>query len=682
MLKADATATRLRLPQRSGVDVREESPPRPERLLVAVSASPTATRVIYAAANMVASFGFAWIVVHVEKPGELGPGERDDSRLAQTLHLAESLGAEVVSLFGNSTSGEILAYARARGVTRIVVGKPGGSWWRHRLLGSLVDDLVRGSDDIDIYVIRGAEESAVRRDSLIPLTRTGPRSAYLLSVPVVAVATGVASLLSRHLVPGDLTMIYLVGVVFAAVRLGPGPSMLASILSLVAFNFFFVPPRYTLSVWDSRYLLTLAVMLAVSALTGSLAGRLRTQAAAARVREQRIASLYAFSRECTRASDLESVVPLAERFIGEMAGAEVWLFLPNAHGGLEPAPGITSAFALSAEERAAAQWVFEHGLMAGRGTDTLPDLQALYMPLVAPRGTNAVLGLFVEDGSPVDPDRIRLVQALAGQVAIVLERAQLAGEAHHAQVQAESERLRDALLSCVSHDLRTPLGTISGAASSLADPDAYVPEESRRELAQSIYEESERLNRLVGNLLNMTRIEFGAVALQKDWLPVEEVVGSALTRLGKLLRDRPVTIRVAEDMPMASLDGVLIEQVLVNLIENALAHSPDGVPVEIGASVLNDRLVIEVSDRGDGIAAGAEDRIFESFATSQPQGRSHGIGLGLAICKGFVEAHGGTIRAENRPGGGAVLRFAVPVGDGPPPMPSGDTDEDEEGPAA
>jgi two-component system sensor histidine kinase KdpD len=203
---------------------------------------------------MVASFGFAWIVVHVEKPGELGRAQRDDRRLAQTLHLAESLGAEVVSLFGNSISGEILTYARAQGVTRIVVGKPGGSWWRHRLLGSLVDDLVRGSDDIDIFVIRGAEEPEVRRDNLIPLARTGPRRAYLLGVPVVAVATGVASLLSRHVVPGDLTMIYLVGVVFAAVRLGPGPSMLASILSLVAFNFFFVPPRYTLSVWDSRYL--------------------------------------------------------------------------------------------------------------------------------------------------------------------------------------------------------------------------------------------------------------------------------------------------------------------------------------------------------------------------------------------------------------------------------------------
>lgn len=670
----------MRSTEGSGVDGRRVASPRPERLLVAVSASPTATRVVHAAANMVASFGFAWIVVHVEKPGELGRAQRDDSRLAQTLHLAESLGAEVVSLFGNSVSGEILAYARARGVTRIVVGKPGGSWWRHRLLGSLVDDLVRGSDDIDIYVIRGAEEPAVRRDNLIPLARTGRRGAYLLGVSVVAVATGVASILSRHLVPGDLTMIYLVGVVFAAVRLGPGPSMLASILSLVAFNFFFVPPRYTLSVWDSRYLLTLAVMLAVSALTGSLAGRLRTQATAARVREQRIASLYAFSRECTRASDIESVVPLAERFIGEMAGADVWLFLRNDQGGLEPAPGITSAFALRAEEQAAAQWVFEHGLMAGRGTDTLPDLQALYIPLIAPQGTSAVLGLFVEDGSPVDPDRIRLVQALAGQVAIVLERAQLAREAHRAQVEAESERLRDALLSSVSHDLRTPLGTISGAASSLADPDAHVPEESRRELAQSIFEESERLNRLVGNLLSMTRIEFGAVALQKEWLPVEEVVGSALTRLRKILRDRPVSIRVAEDTPMASLDGVLIEQVLVNLIENAVKYGPEGMPIEIDASARGDRLVIEVSDHGEGIAPGAEERIFESFATSRTQGPSQGIGLGLAICKGFVEAHGGTIRAESRPGGGAVFRFAVPIGDSPPPMPSGETDEDGEGP--
>lgn len=647
----------------------------PERILVAVSASPTAVWVIHSAAHMAASLGAEWIVVHVDRPGELGQAKRDDSRLAQTLHLAESLGAEVVSLFGNNVGGEILAYARARNVTRIVVGKPGGRWWRYRLLGSVVDDLVHRSDDIDIYVIRGTEEREGRRDTLIPITRTSPVSAYFLSVPVVAAATAIAVLLSRHLTPSDLTMIYLVGVVFAAVRLGRGPSMLASALSVVAFNFFFIPPRYTLSVWDSRYLLTLVVMLGVGAVTGSLAGRLRTQAEAARVREQRIASLYAFSRECGRTAGVESVVRLAERFIGEMAGAEVWLFLRNASGELEPAPGVTSAFALRVEEQAAAQWVLEHGLMAGRGTDTLPELQVLYMPLIAPRGTIGVLGLYVEDGSPVDPDRIRLVQALAGQTAVVLERAVLAQDAHRAQIQAESERLRDALLSSVSHDLRTPLGTISGAASSLADPDAHIPEESRRDLAQSIFEESERLNRLVGNLLSMTRLESGAVVLQKEWLPVEEVVGSALTRLKTILRDRPVTIRVSEDTPMASLDGVLIEQVLVNLIENALKHSPEDTPIDIGAYAQGGQLVVEVADRGEGIVEGSERRIFEKFSTSRTRGLSEGIGLGLAICRGFVEAHGGTIDAANRPGGGAVFRFAIPIGDAPPAMPPSEMDE-------
>jgi two-component system sensor histidine kinase KdpD len=631
---------------------------------------------------MAASLGSDWIVVHVERSGELGQAKRDDSRLAQTLRLAETLGAEVISLFGNSIGDEILAYARARRVTRIVIGKPGGRWWRYRLLGSVVDDLVRGSDDIDIYVIRGTEVPGARRDDLVSRTRAGWRSAYLLSVPVVAVATAVAMSLSRQMTPSDLTMIYLVGVVFAAVRLGRGPSMLASLLSVVAFNFFFVPPRFTLSVWDSRYLLTFLVMLAVGALIGSLAGRLRMQAQAARVREQRIASLYAYSRACSRAPDFESVVHLAERFIGEMAHAEVWIFLRDASGGLNPAPGVTSAFALRAEERAAAQWVLDHGLMAGRGTDTLPDLQALYLPMVAPRGTTGVLGLFVEDGPPVDPDRIRLVQALAGQTAVVLEQAELAREARQVQIQAESERLRDALLSSVSHDLRTPLGTISGAASSLADPEAHIPEESRRELAQSICEESERLNRLVRDLLNMTRLESGAVVLQREWLPVEEVVGSALTRLKKILRDRPVTIRVAEDTPMASLDGVLIEQVLVNLIENALKHSPEGAPVEIDASARGDQLVVEVADLGDGIAEGSAERIFEKFSTSRTKGLSEGIGLGLAICKGFVEAHGGTIVAENRPGGGAVFRFAIPIGDGPPSMPPREADENvEERPA-
>lgn len=624
---------------------------------------------------MAASLGCAWIVAHVEKPGGLKRAHRDDSRLAQTLHLADALGAEVVTLLGHSVSAEILGYARARRVTRIVVGKPGGRWWRYRLLGSVVEDLVRGSDDIDTYVIQRSEAHEARPDGLRAHRKTPTWHAYLLTVPVIAAATAIAVPLSPRSSPSDLAMIYLLGVIFVAVRLGLGPSILASVLGVLTLNFAFVPPRFTLSVWDPRHLVSLAVMLAVGALTGSLAARLRTQARTAALREQRIASLYAFSRECGRATDLASVVRLAERFIGEMAGAEVWLFLRGESGGLEPAPGITSAFTLRQEEKAAVQWVYEHGLLAGRGTDTLPELQALYLPMIAPRGTIGVLGLFTEGDSTVDPDRIRLVQALAGQTAIVIERAVLAREAQRAQLQAEAERLRDALFSSVSHDLRTPLGTISGAASALADPGAGLTDDARRELAESVCEESERLNRLVGDLLSMTRIEAGAVVLRKEWLPVEEVIGSALHRLSRSLGERPVTIEVAGDLPMAPLDSVLMEQVLVNLIENAVKHSPDPAPIEIRAGTREGSLVLEVADRGEGLAEGAEEIIFEKFSRSRARGGSEGTGLGLAICRGFVEAHGGTIRAQSRPGGGALFTIEIPLGATPPPLPPSDADE-------
>jgi two-component system sensor histidine kinase KdpD len=644
--------------------------PLKERLLVCVSPSPSSAQVVRAAARMAAGLGAEWIVAHVEKPGKLRESGENQRRLVQTLRLAEQLGAEVVSLFGHSASDEVLAYARSRNVTKIVVGKPRGHWWRYRLLGSVVEDLVRRSDDIDVYVIRGAEEG--RGAGLPPgLRRQTPWHRYLWSLPVVIACILAARLLAHAFAPTNLVMIYLLGVVFVAVRLGRGPSMLAAVLSVLAFDFFSVPPRLTLAVRDTEYLLTFAALLVVGILIGTIAGRLRAQAETSRERERRTTALYRISRDFSQAEGLAKVARIAEERIGEVLGAEVWILLPDQGGDLQPAPGLMADFPLRPEERAVARWVFDRGLVAGRGTATLPAAQAVYVPLLASGRTLGVLGLFPgEEPDWGDPERLHFIEALASQTALVLERIRLAGETQKAAFRAESERLKDSLLRSVSHDLRTPLGTITGAASSLADPDSPLAEEAKRELAQSIWVEAQRLNRLVANLLSMSRLESGAMRLTRDWHPIDEVIGSALTRLGRVLSDRPVGIEVPEDLPMVWIDGVLIEQVLINLLENAIKYTPPESAIDVRARVDESNLVIEVADRGPGLPAGSEESIFTPFQRLDDGPGTKGAGLGLAICKGFVEAHGGSVRAENRPGGGAVFRFALPLAGQPPPMPA------------
>ncbi len=306
--------------------------PLKERILVLVSPSPAAPQVVRTARRMAASLGAEWIVAYVEKPGKLRERRGNEDRIAQTLRLAEQLGAEVATLLGQSVADEVLAYARSRNVTKIVVGKPRGHWWRYRLLGSVVEEVVRRSDEIDVYVVRGSEEDKGRHELPIPLRPTSSGRSYLMSLPIIAIATAVAGLLSSWFAPTNLTMLYLLGIAFVAVRFGRGPSIVASVLSVLALNFFFVPPRLTFSVWDPQYILTFAVMLVVGILIGTLAGRLRMQARSSRVREQRIASLYSLSREFSKAIGIESVVRLAERFIGEMVGADVWILLRGPGG--------------------------------------------------------------------------------------------------------------------------------------------------------------------------------------------------------------------------------------------------------------------------------------------------------------------------------------------------------------
>jgi two-component system sensor histidine kinase KdpD len=638
--------------------------PTAERLLVCISPGPESARLVRAAKRMADRLGAPWVAAYVETPAQLRLSAEVRDRVTQTLRLAEQLGAETVRLPGEKMSEAILNFAHDRNVTKIVVGKPRRRLWTRILLGSVVDALVQGSGDIDIYVISAEREQpgvlqAPRGRRAIP----SDWAPYGWAMAVVAVATGAAWLTLPFFELANLVMVYLLGIVVVATRYGRGPSLVASILSVAALDFFFVPPVFTFAVSDVRYLFTFVVMLIVGLVTSSLAVRIRTQAEAARLREQRTAALYAMSRELASTRGVDQLLTIATRHISEVFRSQVVVLLPGAGGALVSADG--GQFALDSNELGVGKWVHEHHQPAGLGTSTLPGAAALYLPLQAPRGPVGVLGVRPSDRHALDaPDQLHQLETFANQTALAIERAQLADEAQQAQVRMETERLRNSLLSSVSHDLRTPLATITGAATTILENGAKLNDRTRQGLLESIREEAERLNRLVQNLLEMTRLESGALQLRKEWHPLEEVIGAALGRLSKELADRRVETRVPPDLPLVPIDDVLIEQVLVNLLDNAVKYTPGGSPVRIMATSTDETLTVEIADHGPGLPRGEEDKVFEKFYRGVPGGR--GAGLGLAICQGIVKAHGGNIWAQNLPEGGVAFLFTLPLAGKPP----------------
>lgn len=634
--------------------------PTAERVLVCLGPTPYATRLVRAAKRMADSLGAEWIAAYVETPAHLRlPPEARDA-VVQTLRLAESLGGQTITLSGPTMSDAILAHARDRNVTKIVVGKPRRTRLQRFVLGSIVDALVQGSGDIDVYVI-----SAGREDDAPPARmprRVLPTDwlAYARAVGVVALATGVAWLLSPVSERANLVMVYLLGIVVVAMRTGRGPSLAAAVLSVAAFDFFFVPPYFTFAVTDARYLFTFAVMLVVSLVISDLTVRTRAQAEAAHHREQQTAALYAMSRELAGARGVDGLLQIAARHVSEVFRTTVAVLVPDVGSTLAAWSG--SQFTLETNDLGVARWVYEHRQPAGLGTGTLPGASALYVPLLGSTGPVGVLGVRPEDPHAMDePERLHQLETFAAQTALALERAYLAEAAHHAEMRIETERLRNSLLSSVSHDLRTPLATITGAVTTILDDGGRVDAGTRQELLESVREEAERLNRLVQNLLEMTRLESGALQLHRELHPLEEVVGAALGRVGKRLGDRRVTTRVPPDLPLVLIDDVLIEQVLVNLLDNAIKYTPVGSPLEIIATGGDRNLTVEITDHGPGLPPGTEDKVFEKFFRAQAGGR--GAGLGLAICRGIVRAHGGRVWAQNIPGGGVAFLFTLPLGD-------------------
>jgi two-component system sensor histidine kinase KdpD len=641
-----------------------ETWPAGDRLLVCVGPNPATARIIRAARRMAAGLRAGWVAAYVETPGHARLSRADQDVVAQNLRLAEQLGAQTVTLSGHSVSEEILAYARDHNITRILVGKPTHSRWRDRLRGSVLNDLVRGSGTIDVYVITGDADEGRPRPALGPGPRARLRD-YAAAIGLVAFASAANFLLRGRVQTIDIAMVYLLAVVIVSSRFPPRPALLASVLSIAAFDFWFVRPFNTFAVSDARYVLTFGVMLVVAIVMSRLTARIRQQAEAAREREERTSALYAMSRELAAARKADDIVRIGARHLSDTFGCEVVVFEPGVDGRVGLHPAFTAV--ADDKERTIAQWVFDHGQLAGAGTATLPSTAWLYLPLLASDRAVGVVAVRPDDaGRFQDPVRRQLLETFAGQVAASLDRVLLAGASQRAHLETEAERLRTALLSSLSHDLRTPLAGIEGAASSLLDVGGSLRIEARRELAETILEESRRMTRLVANLLNMVRLETGALQVQKEWQPLEEVVGVALIRLDERLAGRQVTTSLPPDLPLVPIDGLLIEQVLINLMENALKYTPTGTPIDISARADPRAVTVEVADRGPGLPPGEEGRIFEKFYRSREQGRAIGAGLGLTICRGIVTAHGGRIWAENRPDGGAVFRFTLPL-TGPPP---------------
>ena len=648
-------------------ETRTQTWPTNERLLVCVGPSPTSAKVIRTAKRMAAAMHAQWIAVHVETPDIQEMDEQARRHLAAHMRLAEQLGAETVTLTGQDVVAELIDYAQSRNVTKIVIGKTGQTQWYRVWHRSLVDRLIARSGDIDVYVIQGVGEQTL---SGKPTTTSNPDyHGYIQATAVMAAATAVAwTFHLGGLSDADLVMAFLLGIVYVAARLGRGPAIYASVTAVLLFNFLFTHPYYTFTVTDTKYIFTFVVMFVIGVMISTLTSRIKDQAELSRRRERHTEALYRLSRRLAGTLGSHQLVAAAEEQLSEIFGGEVVIFLPDDQQTLRPALRRGQGFAESPTEVAVALWVYERGRLAGLGTDTLPNAQALYLPLVGPEGTVGVLAI---RPSPAErlatPEQRQLLETFASQIALALERDRLAEEAQHVLAQAQAEKLRSALLSSVSHDLRTPLAAIAGASSSLLTSSS-LDDQTRRELLQMVYEEAERLSRLVENLLYMTRLESGNMIVHKQWQPLEEVVSTALERLSQQLSAHPIEIKIASDFPFVPFDGILLEQVLMNLLDNAAKYAPAGTPIDIHAWMDEDEALVQVADRGPGLAAEDLERVFEKFyrGAHTTATASRGAGLGLAICSAIIQAHGGRIWAENRSGGGACFLFSLPL-EGPPP---------------
>jgi two-component system sensor histidine kinase KdpD len=640
-------------------------------LLTCVGPDAGAERVVRAAARLASQLNAEWHAIYVETPAlqRLAAARRET--ILATLNLAQKLGATTAVIASPEVAESVVAYARTHNLSKLVIGRdPARRLWPwQRSSGQKLSLL---APDIDLIEIGrsevGVKHNGVKAVSLPPVVAgadTSERShrkrlRYLWSAVGCGAVTLLSMPLAAHFDASNIVAVYLLTVVLVGVRLGRGPAALAAVLCVTAFDFFFVPPRFSFAVSDVQYLLTFFIMLTVGLITGQLTAGLRFQARVARHREERAAALYELARDLSGAVEVEQVVRISDDSIQRTFHANAALLLPDASGRLVVAsePSLTVDVGI-------AQWSFDKGEPAGVGTDTLPGSDVLYIPLRAPAQARGVLALKAKNRRLLRiPEQRQLLDTFAALVAIALERVHYVGVAQDALVRMESERLRNSLLAALSHDLRTPLTILVGLAESLALTKPALSAD-QLETAEAIQDEARRMSTLVSNLLDMARIESGEVTLNLQWQPLEEVVGAALEATRVMLKQHKVEVRLPVDLPLVRFDALLVERVLVNLLENASKYTPSGSSVILAAEVMADKLRVSVADDGPGLPPGSEEKVFQKFTRGDRESATPGVGLGLAICRAIVESHHGKITGTNRPGRGAQFTFTLPLGSPP-----------------
>ena len=641
-----------------------------QRLLVAVGPSPTSAALVRWTRRLAGELQAPWLAVYVERPRPLRGDER--SRLDRHLALARELGAEIVTTTDDDIVRGLLRVAREQNATQLVVGKPAG-WRALDLLrgGSLLNRLIRESGQIDVHAVR-AESDEAAPVRLRPLRFTAPdRRGYGVVLGVVAGVTGLNWLLRQELGQQyyqSFALVYLLSVVILGLFVGRGPTLLAATLTALLWDFIFVQPYYTLWINGATDAMLFLTYFVVALAMGHLAARLRAQQAAERHREQRATALYLLTRELAQASDFADLLAIVIREVGRVFAADVALSLPGESVASPPTPYFASTWAMGEKEQSVALWALSHRQPAGQGTDTLPVAEGLHLPLLAGERAVGVLSLRFHEPAPLAPAQRDVLEAFVRQVALVLDRQRLRDAEQQAKLVAESERLSKTLLNSVSHEMRTPIAAITSAASSLAASPAGGASGFQQSMVDEIQEAAVRLNRLVGNLLDMTRLESGHVRARLDWCDVKDLIQATLREVAPELAGREVAVELGPGVPLVRMDFVLTQQALANLLLNAATHTPPGTPVRVSARVERDGLVLAVADHGPGLPAEALPRIFEKFYRA-PTAPAGGTGLGLTIVKGFIEAQGGQVGVANRAGGGAIFTIRLPLGQPPPLAP-------------
>ena len=646
-------------------------------ILACIGSSAGAENVVRSAAQLARQINTSWHAVYVETPARQRIATSQRETILNVLKLAEQLQAQTAVLTGNDIATPLVRYARQHNLSCIVIGHDAQRriWPWQRRVG---DDIAELAPDLDLMQIGKSEKNAsARSQSTYADDSAQPHDIkrYAWSGGLCLLTALVAAPLLHVFDLANIVMLFLLTVMLVAVKFGRGPSAFAAVLNVALFDFFFVQPRFTFSISDAQYLFTFFIMLTVGLITGHLTSRLRFQARISSLREERAQMLFEFARDLSAALQVEQVVDISITAVKRAFNGSAALVLPNLDERLQPPqpPGQCDDI-----DQGIAQWAFDKNEQAGFATDTLPSSEYRYIPLRAPVRIRGILA--IKPGNKrwlMIPEQQRQLETLASLIAMALERVHFVDISQDMLVRMESERLRNSLLSAISHDLRTPLTALTGFAEALSLRSNLAPEK-QQEIVQAILESSTRMHALVNNLLDMARIQSGEIQLKKDWHSLEEVVGSAIRSLAPLLASHRIVTHIPADLPLAQFDAVLIERVLANLLENAVKYTPSGTVVTVSSWVDRQTLIVSVADKGPGLPAGLERNLFDKFTRGETESAISGVGLGMAICKAIVEAHHGKISARNIMGdantvNGAEFIFELPWTE-PPLMDINDTD--------